>query len=137
MLQEESGRSFFVQRSNNALPGCLCCVQARWRPMLKLLPYVLRFQPERITDRHEGEEPVRVIAEKPLLSLPRALSKPSLRLKLFMKTAEGIFEHSVQQRRLRAHLHPADPRVEELFPKRADIGPTLVPGISIPRCGLP
>lgn len=127
---------FFVQRSNDALSRCLCCAQAGWRPMLKLLPYVLRFQPKRITDRHEGEEPARVIAEKPFLSLPRALHKPSLRLKRFMKTEEGIFEHRVHQRRLRAHFNPADRRVEELFRKRADIGRPLVPGIPVPRCRL-
>jgi hypothetical protein len=61
--------------------------------MLKLLPYVLRFQPERIADRHEGEEPARGIAEKPSFSLPRALQEPSLRLKLLLKTQEGVFEH--------------------------------------------
>jgi hypothetical protein len=64
--------------------------------MLKLLPYVLRFQLERITDRHEGEDPARVIAEKPFFSLLRALNEPLLRLKLFLKTEESIFEHSVQ-----------------------------------------
>src|SRR5262245_30974190 len=94
---------FFVQRSNNALPRCLWCAQSGWTSMLKFLPYELRFQPKRITDRHEGEEPARVIAEKPLLSFPRALHKPSLRLKLFMKATEGIFERRVQQRLLRTH----------------------------------
>jgi hypothetical protein len=63
--------------------------------MLKLLPYVLGFQPEGITDRHEGEEPTRGIAEKPSFSLLRTLHKPSLRLKLLLKTEKGIFEHSV------------------------------------------
>jgi len=72
-------------------------------PMLKLCPYVLGFQPERSADGHEGEEPARVIAEKPILSLPRASNKPLLRLKLFLKAEKGIFEHSVHQRGLRAH----------------------------------
>src|SRR4029453_15883978 len=116
------------------LPRCLCCVQGGWRLTLKLLPYVLRFQPKRITDRHEGEEPERVIAEKPFLSLPRALHEPSLRLKLLMKAEEGIFEHRVHQRRLRTHFNPADRRVEELFRKRADIGRPLVTGVPVPRC---
>jgi hypothetical protein len=53
--------------------------------MLKLPPSVLRFQPERIADRHEGEEPAKVVAEKPILSLTRALNKPLILLKLFMK----------------------------------------------------
>lgn len=66
--------------------------------MLKLCPDVLGFQSERVTDGHEGEEPARVIAEKPILSLPRALSKPRLRLKLFLKAEKGIFEHGVHQR---------------------------------------
>ena len=90
--------------------------------MPKLLSYVLRFQPEGITDRHEGEEPTRGIAEKPSFSLLRALHEPSLRLKLLLKTEEGIFENRVHQRRLRAYSNPADPRVKELFRKRADIG---------------
>jgi hypothetical protein len=71
--------------------------------MLKLCPYVLGFQSERSADGHEGEEPARVIAEKPILSLPRASNKPLLRLKLFLKAEKGIFEHSVHQRGLRAH----------------------------------
>ena len=87
-------------------------------PMLKLCPYVLGFQPERSADGHEGEEPARVIAEKPILSLPRALNKPLLRLELFMKAEKGIFEHGVHQRRLRAHDRQPDPRVEELFRRR-------------------
>jgi hypothetical protein len=102
--------------------------------MLKLLPYVLRFQPEGITDRHEGEEPARVIAEKPSFSLPRALHEPLLRLKLLLKTEEGIFEYRVHQRGLWAHFQWADPRVEELFRKPANIGRPLVPGIPVPRC---
>jgi hypothetical protein len=42
--------------------------------MLKLFSYVLLFQPECIADRHEGEEPARIIAEKPILSLPRGIA---------------------------------------------------------------
>ena len=76
---------------------------AGWGPTPKPFPYVMRFQPERIADRHEGEEPARVIAEKPLLSLTRALNKPLLRLKLFMKAEKSIFEHSVHQRPFRAY----------------------------------
>jgi hypothetical protein len=37
--------------------------------MPKLFPNVARFQPERSADRHEGEQPARVIAEKPGLGL--------------------------------------------------------------------
>jgi hypothetical protein len=105
-------------------------------PMLKFLPYVLRFQPERITDRQEGEGPTRGIAEKPSFSLPREPREPSLLRKLFLKTEEGIFEHRVHERRLRAHRNPADPRVEELFPKRVGIGRPLVPGVPVCRCRL-
>jgi hypothetical protein len=96
--------------------------------MLKLRPYVLGFQPERVTDGHEGEEPTRVIAEKPILSLPRALSKRLLRLKLFLKAEQGIFEHSVHQRGLRAHGSKFDPRVKELSWRHADSGRPLIPG---------
>jgi hypothetical protein len=46
-------------------------------PILKISRYVLLFQPEHIAD--EGEEPARVIAEKPILSLPaRALNRCSV-----------------------------------------------------------
>jgi hypothetical protein len=96
--------------------------------MLKLLPYVLRFQPERVTDRHEGEEPAGVVAEKPILSLPRALKKPLLCFKLFMKAEKSIFEHSVHQRRLRAYGSEFDPRVEELFRKHAAAGRPCISG---------
>jgi len=58
---------------------------------------------------------MRIIAEKPFLSLPRALNQPFVRLKLFMKTEEGIFEHGVHQRRLLTYLEPVDSKVEELF----------------------
>jgi hypothetical protein len=34
--------------------------------MLKLLSDVVRFEPERTADRHEGEEPAGIIAEKPI-----------------------------------------------------------------------
>jgi hypothetical protein len=82
--------------------------------MPKLFPYVPRFQPERIADRHQGERPARVVAEKPILSLPRAPHKPLIRLELFMKAEKGIFEHGVHQRGLRAHGSEFDPRVKEL-----------------------
>jgi hypothetical protein len=80
--------------------------------MFKLFPWVLRCQPERITDGHEGEEPARVIAEKPIFSLPRTLHKPLIRLKLFMKTEKSIFEHSAHQCRLRVYGSEFDSRVE-------------------------
>jgi hypothetical protein len=105
--------------------------------MFKLLPYIFRFQPEHVTNRHEGEEPVRIIAEKPFLSLPRALDKPLVRLKLLMKTEESIFEHSVHQRRFWTCFNLADPMVEEWFRKQADIGRPLIPGIPVSRCRLP
>jgi hypothetical protein len=101
--------------------------------MLKLSPYVLLFQPERIADRHEGDEPARVIAEKPILSLLRALNKPLLCLKLFMKTEKSIFEHSLHQRRLRARDSEFDPRVEELLWQHANIGRPLIPGFLVCR----
>jgi hypothetical protein len=54
-----------------------------------------------------------------------------------MKTEEGIFEHSVHQRRLRTRFNLTAPRFEELFRKRVDIGRPLIPGISIPmRVGV-
>jgi hypothetical protein len=96
--------------------------------MLKPFPYVLRRQPERIADRQEGEEPARVITEKPILSLPSALNKPLLRLKLLMKAEKSIFEHSIHQRRLRADGSEFDPRVEELFRKHAVVGWPLICG---------
>jgi hypothetical protein len=101
--------------------------------MLKLCPDVLRFHPERVADGHEGEEPARVIAEKPILSLPPALSIPRFRLKLFLKAEKGIFEHGVHQRGLRAHGSEFDPRVEELFRSHADIGRPLIPGGPVGR----
>jgi hypothetical protein len=64
------------------------------RPNVLLFAYVLLVQPEGIADRHKGEEPAGIIAEKPILSLPRTLNKPLLRLKLFMKTEKSIFEHT-------------------------------------------
>jgi hypothetical protein len=77
--------------------------------MLEALSYELRFQSEHVTDGHEGEEPVGVIAEKPLLSLlRRALDRPALNLKLPLKTEEGIFEHCTHQRRLRVHRSETD-----------------------------
>jgi len=94
--------------------------------MLELFPYVPGFQPKRIADRHEGEEPARVIAEKPILSLPRALDEPLIRLKLFMKADKSIFEYSVHQCPLRAHGSEFDPRVEKLFRKHAAAGGPLI-----------
>src|SRR3990172_6738188 len=79
-----------------------------------------------MADRHEGKEPARVIAEKPILSLPRATNRPLLRLKLFLKAEKGIFEHGVHQRGLRAHDRQPDPRVEELLWQCAVIGRPLV-----------
>ena len=94
--------------------------------MLQLFSDVVRFQPEGIADRHEGEQPARVIAEEPILRFPRALNKPWLRLKVFMKAEKSVFEHSVHQRRLRAHCGEFDPTVEELFRKHAGAGGALV-----------
>jgi len=105
--------------------------------MLEFFPYVLRFQPERITDSHEGKEPASVIAKKPSFSLPRALNELWLRLKLLLETQEGIFEHGVHQRGFRAHSDQADPGVEELFRSQGCIVRPLVPGISVRRYTLP
>ena len=105
--------------------------------MLEPLPQELGFQFERITDRHEGEEPARVIAEKPILGLPRpALDIRYRRLKLFLKTQKGIFEHCIHQCRLWAHASESDPRVEELFRQHTDIGRPLIPGVPLARLGL-
>ena len=122
-----------VGARTDGLQFCRRSVQAGWGPMLKPFPDVVRFQPERIADRHEGEEPARVVAEKPLLSLPRALNKPLLRLKLFMKAKKSIFEHSVHQRRLRAYGSEFDPRVEELLWPYTDIGRPFITGVPVWR----
>src|SRR5919197_4095637 len=45
-------------------PLLLWCIQVGLTPMLKSLPYGRRIQSQDITDRDEGEEPVKVIAEK-------------------------------------------------------------------------
>ena len=101
--------------------------------MLKLCPYVLGFKSERMADRHEGEQPARVIAEKLTLGLPRALNKRLPRLKLFLKAEKGIFEHGVHQRGLRAHDRQPDPRVEELLRQCAVIGRPLISGGPVGR----
>jgi hypothetical protein len=88
----------------------------------------VRLQPERIADRHEGEKTAKIIAKKPLLSLPRAPHKSRLRFKLFMKAEKRIFEHGVHQCRLRAHGSEFDSTVEELFRKRAAIGGLFIGG---------
>jgi hypothetical protein len=83
-------------------------------------------QPERVADRHEGEKTAKIIAKKPLLSLPRASHKLGLRFKLFMQAEKRIFEHGVHQSRLGAHGCEFDSRVEELFRKQAAIGGPLI-----------
>jgi len=83
--------------------------------MPKLFPIVARFQPERSADRHEGEQPARVIAEKSGLSLARAIDESWRRLRLFIRAEKSIFEHGVHQRRLRTHGGEFDPQVKELF----------------------
>src|SRR6266508_8342 len=103
------------------LPRCRRYVQG-WYPTLEHLPHVVRFQPECVADRQEGEEPARVIAEKPILSLPRALHEPLLRLKLFLKAEKSIFEYGVHQCRLRAHGSEFDPTYY----------PTLIPLLLVP-----
>jgi hypothetical protein len=45
--------------------------------MPKLHPYGLRLQSEHIANGNEGEKPVKVIAKKPLLGLPRSPNAPS------------------------------------------------------------
>src|SRR5438094_6540131 len=63
-------------------------------PTPKLLPYGLRLQPEHRTDRHEGEEPVGVVAKKPrlgLLCLPLDTVPPGHKLSL--ETRQGIFKY--------------------------------------------
>jgi hypothetical protein len=105
--------------------------------MPELHPYELRLQSEHIANRHEGKKPARVIAEKPILSLPCTLNKPLLRLKLFMKAEKSIFEHCVHQRRLRAHGSEFDPRVEELLWRYTDIGRLFIPGLPASGHSLP
>lgn len=99
-------------------------VQAGLTPILKPLPYALRFQSEPCADRHEGEKLVRVIAKKPFLSLMRRLGLDTSRpnLKLLLKTKESIVEHCVQQRRLRAHSGEADLGVKKVLWERPDVG---------------
>lgn len=104
--------------------------------MLEPLPYECRFQSERTTDRHEGKEPVRVIAKKPLLCLPRALDPPFLHLKPPLKTEEGIFKHGIHQRRLWTHCSEADRRVEKLLWEHADIKWPPMAGVPVVRRGL-
>lgn len=103
--------------------------------MSKLHPYELRFQSERCTDVQEGEELLRVIAKEPFFSLARlrALDRPRPNLELLAKANESIFEHSVHQRRLRAHGGEFDPRVEELLWQYADMGRPLIPGVPVCR----
>jgi hypothetical protein len=120
------GRLLFVANAQTILACGGRCVQGGWCPVLELFPYVPRFQPERFADGHEGEKTAKIIAEKPLLSLLRALTKPLIRLKLFIKAEKSIFEHSVHQRRLRAHGSEFDSRVEELFRKHAAAGGPLI-----------
>jgi hypothetical protein len=130
---DEYDSSLIPQGAWSVIYFAALCPGGDKAPMLKLSPYVLLFQPERIADRHEGDEPARVIAEKPILSLLRALNKPLLCLKLFMKTEKSIFEHSLHQRRLRARDSEFDPRVEELLWQHANIGRPLIPGFLVCR----
>lgn len=85
--------------------------------MLKLVPYVLGFQPECVADGQKGEEPARVVAEEPILSFVRALYARLIPFKLVMKAKKCVFEHGIHQGRLRAHLSELDSRVEKLFGK--------------------
>jgi hypothetical protein len=97
--------------------------------MFKFCPYVVRFEAERIADRHKGEKTVKFIAKKPLLSFPRAPYKPRIRFKLFMKAEKRIFEHGVHQCRLGANGYELNPRVEKLFSKEAVVvGPLICGG---------
>jgi hypothetical protein len=95
--------------------------------MPELFPDVARFQSERNADRHEGEQPARVIAEKPGLSFKGAIDEPWHRLRLFIKAEKSNFEHGVHQRRLRTHGREFDPRVEELFLQHAVFRWPVVP----------
>jgi hypothetical protein len=73
-------------------------VRVGWAPVPKLLPYGCRLQPKHRADRHVGENPVGVIAKKPLLSLPcLALDLPSRRLVRSVNTRQSIFEHGPHQ----------------------------------------
>ena len=96
--------------------------------MLELFPDVLWFQAEHMADRHKGEQPARVSAEKPILSFAPALNMPGIRLKLLMKAEKSIFEHSVHQRCLRTDEGEIDPRIKQLFRKHAGAGCALIRG---------
>ena len=96
--------------------------------MPQLVPYVIGFQPKRCADRPEGEKPLRVIAEKPILCFPRLLNEPALLFKPFLKAEKSIFEHSVHQRGLRAHGSETDPGVEKPIKKHAVAGRPLIRG---------
>ena len=80
---------------------------------------------------------MRIITKKPLLSLANLLATPSRDFKLLVKTEEGIFEHCIHQRRLRAHSIESDLKVEELFWQRADIQGPLITGGPVGRHGVP
>src|ERR1044071_2543352 len=99
--------------------------------MLKLHPYELRLNPKNIANRHEGENPVKVITEKPLLSLFCLLSVPPVHSRLFLKAAQGIFEHCIHQCTLRAYGSDFDSRIKEFLWNCTDSGRPLIVGLPV------
>ena len=100
--------------------------EARFAPMLKLFPHVFRVKAEHLTDGEKGKEPVRIIAKKPFLSLLSLLHTTSVGLELFAETEKGIFEHRINQRRLRTHGSEATSMIEEFLWGQANVGGPLI-----------
>lgn len=122
--------------SSDTPPLFLQCVRMGVAPALQPLPYGLRLQPEHGTDRYEGEGPVGVITQKPLLGLARhALDAPSLSFKLLLKTRKCIFEYGMHQCRLWTQSVEAHPRAEKLCWEHTSIGQPFLPEIPVGRPG--
>jgi hypothetical protein len=110
--------------------------EARFAPVLKLFPHVLRFKAEDVTDGEKGKEPVPIIAKKPFPSLLSFLHTASVGLELFAETEEGIFEDRIHQGRLRTHGGEAASIVEEFLWSRANAGGPLIAGGTVGGYGL-
>lgn len=110
--------------------------EARFAPVLKLFPHVLRFKAEHVTDGEKGKEPVPIIAKKPLLSQLSLLHTASVGLELFAETEKGIFEDRIHQGRLRTHGGEAASIVEEFLWGQANLGGPLIAGDTAGGYGL-
>src|SRR4030095_754330 len=111
-------------------------VQVRMAPASQPLPYSLRLQPEHGTDRHESEGPVRVLAQKPRLGLPRhALGAMSLSHKPLLKTRQSVFKYGVHQHRHWASRIETGLEAKELFWEHTGAGQSLLPEVPVSRHG--